>query len=139
MRTLLFLGLLVSTLLFCPPSSHGSQTEHAKETPAEQKEIREAFQQVLQWLNQIDENKYEASWDNASSYFKKIVPKKKWVTEIRAVRKPLGRASSRRERSHRKLTGIPGAPNGIYIVFQIDTQFQSKPQAIETVTPVKRK
>ena len=34
------------------------------------------------------------------------------------------------------MTELPGAPDGEYVVFQFDTQFERKRAAVETVTPM---
>jgi hypothetical protein len=35
------------------------------------------------------------------------------------------------------MTELPGAPDGEYVVFQFDTQFEHKRAAVETVTPMR--
>ena len=35
------------------------------------------------------------------------------------------------------MTELPGAPDGEYVVFQFDTQFERKRAAVETVTPMR--
>ena len=89
------------------------------------------------WLDLVDTEQYGASWDEAASYFRGVVPKEQWLSSMQAVRKPLGQKVSRSLKSQQYATSLPGAPDGEYVVIQFNTSFDHKASAVETVTPMK--
>jgi len=95
-----------------------------------------AISEALKWLNEVDEGKYEESWNDAAEYFKKAVKKEQWVQCLQAVRKPLGNLVSRELKNSTYRTSLPGAPDGQYVVILFQTSFENKKSAIETVTPM---
>jgi hypothetical protein len=88
------------------------------------------------WLEMVDQGKYEASWDKAASYFKGAVTQEQWDQALNAVRKPLGKLISRKVKGKEYTESLPGAPDGKYVVIQFDASFENKKTAIETVTPM---
>jgi hypothetical protein len=48
------------------------------------------------WLKLVDDGRYDASWDNASTLFKKAVDKGQWKKQVSAVRGPMGTVKSRK-------------------------------------------
>ena len=89
------------------------------------------------WLDLVDTEQYGASWDEAASYFRGVIPKEQWLSSMQAVRKPLGQKVSRSLKSQQYATSLPGAPDGEYVVIQFNTSFDYKASAVETVTPMK--
>jgi len=89
------------------------------------------------WLAVVDAAQYDESWEQACAFFKGVVPKEQWVTQIAGVRGPLGSVLSREIASAEYTTQLPGAPDGEYVVIQYRTKFQNKATAIETVTPMR--
>jgi hypothetical protein len=87
------------------------------------------------WLSMVDEGKYSESWQNTSSYFKKVIDQNQWVKTLKAVRDPLGKLSSREVISRNYTKTLPGAPDGEYVVIHYQSSFENKASAIETVTP----
>ena len=51
-----------------------------------------ALQAAKAWLKLIDAGQYGASWDEASSAFRKAVPRSMWEKKAAAAREPLGKA-----------------------------------------------
>ncbi|MBL6750267.1 MAG: DUF4019 domain-containing protein [Nevskia sp.] len=88
------------------------------------------------WLALVDDGKYPASWDSASSYFKSNYPKELWKGTAKGARGPIGSVRSRSIASATFTRTLPGAPDGIYVVVEYTTQFDKKPGADETVTLV---
>jgi hypothetical protein len=86
------------------------------------------------WLSLVDGGNYAASWETAGAYFRNAVSAEAWAASAGAACGPLGALRSREERSATPATSLPGAPDGEYIVFQFDTAFANKAQAVETVT-----
>ena len=92
---------------------------------------------VMSWLDTIDAGAYEKSWHLAAPFFQTAVDSETWATQLEGVRAPLGAVRSRAIASVTVATSLPGAPDGEYVVFQMNTQFRGKAEAIETVTVVK--
>jgi hypothetical protein len=88
------------------------------------------------WLDLVDSGKYDASWEEASLYFKNSIKKEEWISTIKAVREPLGKLSKRTFKSKQAVESMPGAPDGDYIIIQYDTVFENKKAAVETVVPM---
>jgi hypothetical protein len=95
-----------------------------------------ATKQAEAWLALVDEGKYGESWDAASKLFQGAVTRAAWAEKIAGVRGPLGRVLSRRVKSERPTTRLPGAPDGKYVLIQFATSYEHKKQAVETVTPM---
>jgi len=89
------------------------------------------------WLAAVDAERYDESWERACAFFKGVVPKDQWVTQVAGVRGPLGSVLSREVASAEYSTKLPGAPDGEYVVIQYRTKFENKASAIETVTPMR--
>ncbi len=95
-----------------------------------------AKQSALEWLALVDQGNYEASWKDASSFFRSQVTSEKWQSAMKSVRAPLGAVGDRTFVSATYSTRLPGAPDGEYVVLQFKTKFANKDGAIETVTPM---
>jgi len=89
------------------------------------------------WLAVVDAEQYDQSWEQACAFFRGVVPKEQWVTQVAAVRGPLGPVLSREVASAEYTKQLPGAPDGEYVVIQYRTKFQNKASAVETVTPMR--
>ncbi len=92
-----------------------------------------------QWLAQVDDGNYAASWGNAAQFFKNAVSQEQWAKMLGTSRAPLGKVESRKLKSATYATSLPGVPDGQYVVVQYDTSFEHKKSAIETVTPMLEK
>jgi len=96
----------------------------------------QALKASIQWLSLVDEQKYDDSWETASSYFKQAVTKEKWLRAVSSVRDPLGKIITRDVKSVSYTNSLPGAPDGDYVVIQFSTSIENKKESIETVTPM---
>jgi hypothetical protein len=88
----------------------------------------------LAWLDLIDRGAYAQSWDEAAAFFKNVLTKERWLESLNGVRKPLGDLVSRELASQKEARSLPGAPDGLYNLFQFKTSFAHKQQAMETLT-----
>jgi len=95
-----------------------------------------AQQSADAWLALVDSGKYADSWQEASSMFKAHVTKDQWRSMIAAVRDPFGKVLTRKLKSAKYATSLPGAPDGQYVVIQYESSFEHKQSAIETITPM---
>jgi hypothetical protein len=89
-----------------------------------------------EWLKLVDNGRYEASWDSASTLFRSTVKKDQWKQQLSAILDSIGKVKSRKLRSKHYATSLPGAPDGEYVVIQYETSFEKKRSAIETITPM---
>lgn len=92
---------------------------------------------MTKWLHVIDAAKYSESWEEASSYFRRAVPRERWIEGMEGTRKPLGDLVKRYIKSADYRTSLPGAPDGQYFVIQFGASFSGKADAVETVTAVR--
>ncbi len=93
-----------------------------------------ALQAAEAWLKLVDAGQYGASWDEASTMFRKAVPRATWEKQAAAAREPLGKLLGRKLVSKQLTHELPGAPDGTYVVLVFDTRFEHKERAHETVT-----
>lgn len=93
-----------------------------------------AVQGAEAWLKLIDAGQYGASWDEASSTFRKAVPRASWEKQAAAAREPLGKVLGRKLATKQLVHELPGAPDGTYVVLNFDTRFEHKERGHETVT-----
>src|SRR5262245_61357549 len=89
------------------------------------------------WLALVDAGNAPASWATAASLFKRAVSQDQWARSLDAARGPLGPLVSRKLKDGTPAKELPGAPDGDYVIFQFDAQFERKRSAIETVTPMR--
>lgn len=95
-----------------------------------------AAQAARDWLALVDGGKNVESWEQAAEYFRAAVPQEKWLQSIKAVREPPGVLISRKIKSTKYTTSVPGGPDGKYVIVQFSSSFKNKKSAIETVTPM---
>ena len=98
---------------------------------------RQAQMAAQQWLALADAGQFASTWDQAASPFQAAISKPNWESSMKAVRAPLGSVKTRTLKSAEFTKSLPGAPDGEYVVVRFETQFEHKPSAIETVTPMK--
>jgi hypothetical protein len=95
-----------------------------------------AQQSAESWLALVDTGKYADSWQQAASLFKAHVTKDQWQSMLKATLDPLGKNTSRKLKSAKYATSLPGAPDGEYVVIQYESSFEHKQSAVETITPM---
>jgi hypothetical protein len=91
---------------------------------------------ALAWLALVDAGRYADSWSEGAPVFQAALSKEQWEGALAAVRRPLGRCLSRTVRSRKLVESLPNAPKGPYVVIELVTRFEQKPEAVETVTPM---
>jgi len=90
------------------------------------------------WLANVDQQKYDKSWETASTYFKSAISKEQWIQTM-ALRGALGNLVSRKLKDKQQFTFLPGAPDGEYYVLTFNTAMKNKTAAVETLTMMKDK
>jgi hypothetical protein len=104
--------------------------------PAKEKAATEV---ALKWLTLVDQGKYAESWKASSELFRSAITSKDWEQTLARAGKPLGKLVARKVLSATHTTSVPGAPEGEYVVVQFETDYENKPKAVETVTPMLEK
>lgn len=85
------------------------------------------------WVQLVDNQRWDDSWTAAGTLFKTRVPQARWASTIAPVRAPLGAVSSRIVKGVTKAKSLPGVPDGDYELVQFATSFANKAAATETV------
>ena len=88
------------------------------------------------WLSLVDNQKYEESWNQASSMFRSKVTQEQWIAALKRSREPLGDMMSRNPSRIEFSKSLRGAPDGDYAIIHFTTSFTSK-SATERLTLVK--
>lgn len=96
--------------------------------------MAKAVRSAWHWLDLINAGKYGESWEEAADFFKQNVTETQWKQSIKSVYTPLGYIMKRQLVSKVATKTLPGAPDGDYVVIQIKTEFENKPDATETIT-----
>ncbi|MBN2137841.1 MAG: DUF4019 domain-containing protein [Sedimentisphaerales bacterium] len=112
------------------------QQQPAPQIETDPQAVEKALAAAEQWLALIDAGKYADSWDQAAGYFKTAVPKEAWLASLSKTRTPLGKNVSRKLRTKKFATSIPGAPDGEYVIIQYQAGFEKESVVIETITPM---
>lgn len=96
------------------------------------------LQDGLEWLELVDTQQYEKSWDESSPIFRTSVTQAKWVEAMQLVRKPFGEADSRKLEAAQAPASLPGLPDGEYLILTFTTKFSaSSLSSTETLSLVK--
>jgi len=86
-----------------------------------------------EWLALLDGQDWERTWEQAGVLLKAAVSQDEWAKKMSVTLGPLGKVASRAVRSTEYSTTMPGAPDGEYVVVKLDTSFENKQTAMETV------
>jgi hypothetical protein len=119
-------GLTLIACLLLSAGAPAAQSTEASEAAAQQA--------ADAWLKVIDTGNLGKAWDQSSTTFRTVVPRRDFEKKMKAARGPLGKFLFRKV-SGKKLThSIPGAPGGTYVIVEYSAQFQKREHAVETVT-----
>lgn len=86
------------------------------------------------WLDQVDQNRYDQSWDHSSSMMRRTISKGEWEKVLNTTRHPLGGVTKRTMVQQLPAQNPKNMPRGDYMVILYQTSFAGKPQARELVT-----
>ncbi|HZC35721.1 MAG TPA: DUF4019 domain-containing protein [Chthoniobacterales bacterium] len=97
-----------------------------------------AAQAMTGWLTEIDQGKYEKSWQDASKAFREKVIEAQWKEDLSKARQPLGDCTARKLVSALLQTDVPRGGGqvlkGEFVIAQFDSSFANLKYAVETVT-----
>ncbi len=129
MRRLVGIAMLLALGGLAAVATRGARADGTKEEDAAQR-------QAEAWLALVDTGQYDASWDQAATYFQRSIPKERWRQAASAAREPLGKLVSRKVQARQYAEQLPGAPDGKYVVITFASSFEHKKSALETITPM---
>lgn len=116
-----------------PGATGGMQNPGAGAT-GNDAQLRAAIGVAQQWLGFVDLGQYAESWSATGQLFQSNMQQQKWVQTLTGARTPLGTVVSREVAGSEIRSSLPGAPAGQYALVSFATNFQNKPDIIETVT-----
>jgi len=91
---------------------------------------------AAEWLDLVDANDYDASWEEAASLLKSQVTAEQWAVQVQQVHDQLGEFQERSLIAARYTTSLPNVPDGEYVIAQYRAQFSNQ-TVIETATLAK--
>ena len=100
----------------------------------EKNNVTEAKISAKEWINLVDNEKYNLSWENSDILVQKLVSIENWKTIMTGSRNPLGKNISRNITTIENKTEIQGAPDGDYYIIVYKSEFENKKNAFETIT-----
>ena len=86
------------------------------------------------WLAVVDSGEYAKSWAMSSGMFQMQINAEQWTAALDKSRMPLGAMVTRKVKSAKYSTELPGVPDGEYVVVVFNSSFAKKKKAQETVT-----
>ena len=129
MRIPRFLLVCVVTLLFAGAATPAlAQSNEA--------EVDTAKAAAQEWLDLLDANRYEATWETAASMFRAQVTAEQWTQQIQQAHSQLDSLQSRSLVAARYTTSLPNVPEGEYVVAQYRAQYGDT-NTVETITLMK--
>jgi hypothetical protein len=101
---------------------------------AQDPRFSEAQATARAWLKDADANDAAATYANAAARFRSALSQERWTAAMAKTRAEFG-SSVRRTIA---VTGVPqpgsGTPPGDFVVIRFRSEFEKRPQAVETVT-----
>ena len=87
----------------------------------------------MKWLALLDAGKAGPAWDVASKQMQSKVKRDKFIAELRGVRKPLGKLTSRTPVKFARAHDLPDAPSGDYTIIEFEAKYANGKQLSEQV------
>ena len=106
------------------------------QAPAADPQLTAAVNVAQQWITLVDQGQYAESWSASGKLFQANMQQQQWVQTLTGARTPLGTVVSREVAGSEIRESLPGAPAGRYALVSFATNFQNKPDIIETVTMI---
>ena len=132
----MFKRIIFSTIVLLLVCGSHRSLARAQDQAEALDQVKQAKAAADAWLELVDKANYKESWNQFASAIKPVVSEEKWEEDLSRVQKLLGPFISRKFRSAKYTTSIPGAPDGHYVVIQYDSSFANKKTAVEEVVPM---
>ena len=123
-----FLALIALGIIFYPSFSR----------KPDQQRIDASTVATTHFLELVDAGQYEKSWEACGDYVKNEFSKQEWVKQLSAVRTVAGKLLERKQTDYTytndSVEAKANVPDGEYMVYYFDSQFQNKDHLSETIT-----
>ena len=123
-----FLALTALVIIFYPQFSR----------KPDQQRVDVSTIAATHFLELLDSEQYDQSWEVCASYLKNDISKEEWVKRLSAVRSVAGQLLERKQKSYTytkdSVEAKANIPAGEYMVYYFDSKFQNKDHLIETLT-----
>jgi Protein of unknown function (DUF4019) len=129
----LVVAVVISAAAMAQNAKPQGSAMQAPAQAAHSTEIQAAEKNAGAFVRLLDEGDYVGSYEQASSLFQSAVSKDDWVQRVGAVRKPLGKNLSHKVAGAKYSTTMPGAPDGHYVMMKLNSSFENKKDAEETL------
>ncbi len=93
----------------------------------------EAIQSAERFLQLVDNESYEQSWQAAAKLLKEKVPNEEWIKKMASLRTWAGPVVERKNTGSRYTTEAEDSPEGEYIILSYDSKYQKQESAKEQV------
>ncbi|MEE4252855.1 MAG: DUF4019 domain-containing protein [Desulfuromusa sp.] len=124
-RVHIFLTVIALVIIFYPMLSR----------KPDQQRIDASSAVAASFFELVDAGQYAESWDTCATYLKKEVPQQEWVEKLSAVRSVAGKLLERTQKDYAYTKNMDESiPNGEYMVYHFDSNFENKDHLTETVT-----
>lgn len=131
-----FAGATLLALLAVAPGRAAEDSQQMASKGVDSQAAKAQAQKVAQsWLELVDQGQYAKSWEEAAALLREEIPQGAWAKSVGGVRETVGKLKSRKLKSVKMATDMPGMPDGEYVVIEYETVFATRP-AFETITPM---
>jgi hypothetical protein len=94
----------------------------------------EAAQVAKDYVDTLDQEKYQESWGKGDALFQRTINQKEWTAALDLSRKSLGKVKSRTLKDEKPAIDPQGLPKGPYMVVEYSTSFEKAPNSGELLT-----
>lgn len=94
--------------------------------PQKGKKEDAAYAAVLHWLALVDGEDYLQCWKDSGEVFRNHLSEEQWIHTMQRERKGFGAIVSRNLKRRDARTTLPGASEGVYVVFRFETTFENR-------------
>lgn len=108
-------------------SPKSDQTADQKKTDL----MQSGVQLAKEYVTELDQGLYAQSWEKSGFLFRQTVSQNDWVKSLNLIRKPLGKAMSRKLGERRMIKDPYNLLKGQFMVVEFDTSFEHAPEGRE--------
>jgi rhamnogalacturonyl hydrolase YesR len=110
---------------------------HAQASDSAASAVSAAQSAAQAWLQLVDTQHYDQSWDSAAAVFRSAITKPQWAGAVKEGRAPFEPLGQRTLIAANYTTELPNVPPGQYVVIQYRTQAGHGKTVVETITPAR--
>jgi hypothetical protein len=135
MRSTIWWSAMVAVLFGCSsaPAAPAAQPQPSSVRIS----MQEARTAAEAWLDLIDREDYDGSWQQAAQRSRGLFPREQWIASLRNARSALGRPTVRELLTMHPLEAPPGAPAGEYVELEYRRGFPNDALVTENIVLLK--